>query len=276
MSTSDLRAVIGDGTVHFMGIGGAGMCALAELLHRSGHRVTGCDLTTGPSSRALEAQGVPLSAGHDPDHLEGVTLLVVSAAIPRDHLEIAAARERGIPVIKRAEALGRWVNGGTVLGIAGTHGKTTTTALATEILVAAGLDPTGVVGGHVTGWGGNLRFGRGEIFVVEGRRVRSLLPRAQPRCGGGDEIWRQTTSTSTETWTASATRFARSSIQYLPRGGCAPVRTIRGRRGCSRVSVPEGTPTASARERSSGASMSARTGPVPGCASSNPARTWVS
>ena len=167
MSTSDLRAVIGDGTVHFMGIGGAGMCALAELLHRSGHRVTGCDLTTGPSSRALEAQGVPLSAGHDPDHLEGVTLLVVSAAIPRDHLEIAAARERGIPVIKRAEALGRWVNGGTVLGIAGTHGKTTTTALATEILVAAGLDPTGVVGGHVTGWGGNLRFGRGEIFVVE-------------------------------------------------------------------------------------------------------------
>ncbi len=167
MSMSDLEARIGGGTAHFMGVGGAGMCALAELLHRAGHDVTGCDVNPGASARALETRGVPLLAGHDPDHLHGVTLLVVSAAIPPEHAEIQAARERGIPVIKRAEALGQWVNRGTVVGIAGTHGKTTTTALATEILVAAGLDPTGVVGGHVAGWAGNLRYGEGELFVVE-------------------------------------------------------------------------------------------------------------
>ncbi|MGY8779380.1 MAG: UDP-N-acetylmuramate--L-alanine ligase, partial [Longimicrobiales bacterium] len=92
---------------------------------------------------------------------------VVTAAVPGDHPEIQAARNAGIPVLKRAEALGAWVSQGTVVGIAGTHGKTTTTAMTTEILAAAGQNPTGLVGGRVAEWGGNLRYGSQDLFVVE-------------------------------------------------------------------------------------------------------------
>ncbi len=171
----------GEGTVHFVGIGGAGMCALAELFHRSGHRVSGCDLQRGPSARALEALGVPVALGHAPDHLDRVRTLVVSSAVEAANPEVRAARARGIPVVKRAEALGRWVNAGTVVAVAGTHGKTTTTALATEILAAAGRDPTGLVGGRVAGWKGNLRYGRGDLYVVEAdeydRSFHHIVPR---------------------------------------------------------------------------------------------------
>ncbi len=167
MSAPGLRDHAREGTVHFMGIGGAGMCALAELFHRSGYRVSGCDLRRDLSARSLEALGIPVETGHAPDHLEDVSAVVVSSAISSANPEVRAARGRGIPVVKRAEALGQWVNAGTVVAVAGTHGKTTTTALATEILAAAGRDPTGLVGGRVAGWEGNLRFGRGDLFVVE-------------------------------------------------------------------------------------------------------------
>ena len=167
MNAAGLRERARAGEVHFMGVGGAGMCALAELFHRSGYRVSGCDLRRDLSTRSLEDLGIVVELGHDPRHLEGVTALVVSSAISPSNPEVRAARARGIPVYKRAEALGQWVNRGTVVAVAGTHGKTTTTALATEILAAAGRDPTGVVGGRVAGWAGNLRHGRGDLFVVE-------------------------------------------------------------------------------------------------------------
>ena len=157
----------GDGPVHFMGIGGAGMCALAEALVRTGRSVTGCDAAPGRSAGGLGALGIEVSPGHDPGHIDGTAALVVSAAIPSDHPEIVAARSAGLPVLKRAEALAQWVNRGRVLGVAGTHGKTTTTALLTEILAAAELDPTGFVGAEVVGWGSNLRPGRDDLFVVE-------------------------------------------------------------------------------------------------------------
>ena len=155
------------GPVHFMGIAGAGMVALAELFLRSGYPVTGCDLQPGPVARALSSLGCQVVQGHEPGHADHASALVVTAAVPPDHPEILRARELGIPVLKRAEALGQWVNRGHVLGVAGTHGKTTTTAMATEILAAAGLDPTGLVGGRVLEWGSNLRFGEGKHFVVE-------------------------------------------------------------------------------------------------------------
>ena len=167
MSALGLRERAREGAVHFVGIGGAGMCALAELFHRSGYRVTGCDLRRDLSARSLEALGIPVDTGHAPGHLDGVSAVVISSAVSPANPEVRAARELGIPVIKRAEALGQWVNPGTVVAVAGTHGKTTTTALATEILAAAGRDPTGLVGGRVAGWKGNLRFGRGDLFVVE-------------------------------------------------------------------------------------------------------------
>ena len=181
MSARGLRDLAREGTVHFMGIGGAGMCALAELFHRSGYRVTGCDLRRDLSARSLEALGIPVATGHDPDHLDGVSAVVVSSAISPSNPEVRAARERGIPVVKRAEALGQWVNPGTVVAVAGTHGKTTTTALATEILAAAGRDPTGLVGGRVAGWEGNLRYGRGDLYVVEADEYDRSFHHIAPR-----------------------------------------------------------------------------------------------
>ena len=157
----------GEAPVHFMGIGGAGMCALAEAVARAGGRVSGCDVDPGRSSHRLGALGIPVAKGHDPAHVDDASALVVSAAIPSQHPEILAARERGLPVLKRAEALALWVNRGRVLGVAGTHGKTTTTALLTQILVAADRAPTGFVGAEVVGWGSNLHPGDDDLFVVE-------------------------------------------------------------------------------------------------------------
>lgn len=156
-----------EGTVHFMGVAGAGMISLAELFARSGLTVTGCDLQPGPAARALASWGCEVFSGHDPVHVEDASVLVVTAAVPAQHPEILKARERGIPVMKRAEALGSWVNRGRVVGVAGTHGKTTTTALVTEALAAGGMDPTGMVGGRVSDWNSNLRMGDGDLFVVE-------------------------------------------------------------------------------------------------------------
>jgi UDP-N-acetylmuramate--alanine ligase len=163
----DLRALVQEGPVHFIGVGGAGMCALAELLVRRGGRVSGCDLKDSRVLRELEALGAEVSVGHDPEHVEEATAVVVTAAVPVNHPELLRAHERGIPVLKRAQALGAWVNQGKVLAIAGTHGKTTTTAMATQILAAAGREPTGLVGGRVASWDGHLHFGSDDLYVVE-------------------------------------------------------------------------------------------------------------
>ncbi len=176
----DLRALAAKGPVHFMGAGGAGMCALAELLLRHGGRVSGCDLKESRALSDLERMGAAVHLGHAASHVEDASALVVTSAVPVDHPELLRAIERGIPVLKRAQALGAWVNQARVVAIAGTHGKTTTTAMATEILAAAGLEPTGLVGGRVSAWGGNLRFGGGELYVVEAdeydRSFHTLTP----------------------------------------------------------------------------------------------------
>lgn len=167
--------------VHFMGVAGAGMVSLAELLLRSGREVSGCDLEPGPAARTLESLGAEILRGHDPSHLEGVGALVVTAAVPSDHPEIVRARETGIPVLKRAEALGEWVSRGRVVGVSGTHGKTTTTAMTTDILEAGGLEPTGFVGGRVQGWESNLRFGGSDLFVVEADEYDRSFHHLHPR-----------------------------------------------------------------------------------------------
>ncbi|MEX2467961.1 MAG: UDP-N-acetylmuramate--L-alanine ligase [Gemmatimonadota bacterium] len=164
---TDLRALAATGPIHFMGIGGAGMCALAELLARRGVMVTGCDAKRTRALADLEALGVTVWTGHAPEHVDEAAALVVTSAVPAEHPELARAATLGVPVVKRAAALGAWVAGGTVVGIAGTHGKTTTTAMTTEILAHAGRNPTGLVGGRVAGWGGNLRAGADDLFVVE-------------------------------------------------------------------------------------------------------------
>ena len=152
--------------VHFVGIAGAGMSALAELFVRRGAVVSGCDATGDPTGD-LGRLGIKVSTGHDPSHVEGARAIVVTSALPKTHPELQRARDLGIPVIRRAEALGEAVSGGELVAIAGTHGKTTTTVMTTEALHAAGSQPTGVVGGRVGSWGGNLRFGSDKLFVVE-------------------------------------------------------------------------------------------------------------
>jgi len=176
----DLRALARRGPVHFMGAGGAGMCALAELLLRHGGRVSGCDLKESRSLADLARLGAEVHVGHAPTHVDEASALVVTSAVPADHPEMLRAVERGIPVLKRAQALGAWVNQGRLVAIAGTHGKTTTTAMTTEILAAAGMEPTGLVGGRVAAWGGNLRYGGGDLYVVEAdeydRSFHTLTP----------------------------------------------------------------------------------------------------
>jgi UDP-N-acetylmuramate--alanine ligase len=152
--------------IHFVGIAGAGMRALAELLARRGVAVTGCDAHPG-SIDDLEALGISVMKGHSPDHVNGARELIITSAMSKTHPEIARARELGIPITRRAEALGRAVAGGKLVGIAGTHGKTTTTVMTTAALAAAGLKPTGIVGGRVAEWKGNLQYASDDLFVVE-------------------------------------------------------------------------------------------------------------
>ncbi|MBA2565271.1 MAG: UDP-N-acetylmuramate--L-alanine ligase [Gemmatimonadetes bacterium] len=152
---------------HLMGIGGAGMSALAELLLAEGYEVSGCDAAPGEFAAGLEARGVRIARGHAAEHVAGTHTLVVSSAIPRDHREVEAARAADVPVVRRAELLAEVARGRLQVAIAGTHGKSTTTTLTGCALTAAGFDPTVVVGGAVRGSGGNVRWGRGEPFVVE-------------------------------------------------------------------------------------------------------------
>ncbi len=155
--TSPLLDASDSRPVHFIGIAGAGMSALAELLIRRGVIVAGTD--ANPSGAPdLAALGVRVSP-HNAELVRQSRAVVYSSAIPATHPEMQAARELGLPLIRRAEALAAAVSGGTLVGIAGTHGKTTTTVMTTEALATAGRAPTGVVGGRVGSWGGNLRVG---------------------------------------------------------------------------------------------------------------------
>ncbi len=158
LDTADSRPV------HFVGIAGAGMSALAELLARRGVGIQGTDANpTGAPD--LAKYGIAVSP-HDDRLVAGARAVVYSSAIPATHPEMQAARAAGLPVIRRAEALADAVSGGTLIGVAGTHGKTTTTVMTTEALASAARNPTGVVGGRVGMWGGNLRLG-GDTCVVE-------------------------------------------------------------------------------------------------------------
>src|SRR5207244_3531987 len=126
------------------------------------------------------ANGVEIWRGHDPGHVAGARAVVVTAAVPGDHPELKRARALGVPVVRRADALSQAVAGGTVVAVAGTHGKTTTTVMVTEALAAAGRDPTGLAGGRVARWGGNARLGGRDLYVVEAdeydRAFLSLAP----------------------------------------------------------------------------------------------------
>ena len=155
------------GTVHFIGIGGVGMCGLARLFATRGIPVTGSELREWPQLAGLRALGATIHMSHDAANLDGVDTVVYSTAIPKDHLEIVEARSRGLRVLHRSEALAAAMVGRRAIAVAGTHGKTTTTSMMTVALQHAGLDPSFVIGGEISEAGSNGHHGSGSHFVVE-------------------------------------------------------------------------------------------------------------
>ena len=153
--------------IHFVGIGGVGMSGIAEVLLNLGYRVTGSDAKRNDAVERLERLGAKVFTGHLPAHVEGAHVVVYSSAVAPDNLEVQVARQRGIPVIARAEMLAELMRLKYGIAIAGTHGKTTTTSLVAAVLGAGGFDPTVVVGGRVHGLGTNAKLGQGEFLVAE-------------------------------------------------------------------------------------------------------------
>ena len=153
--------------IHFVGIGGVGMSGIAEVLLTLGYRVTGSDARRSETVERLERLGAKVYVGHAAAQVEGAHVVVSSSAVARDNVEIVAARQRGVPVIARAEMLAELMRLKYGIAIAGTHGKTTTTSMVAAVLGAGGFDPTVVVGGRVHGLGTNARLGQGEFLVAE-------------------------------------------------------------------------------------------------------------
>lgn len=153
--------------VHFVGIGGAGMSALAEVLLHRGVRVSGCDLRDSPVLWRISALGGVTFVGHSPDHLAEADLVVYSRAVADENHEIRAARTLGLPVLHRAELLAQVMASGRGVAVIGTHGKTTTAAMLTRVLASAGLDPTGIIGAGIEEYGGGARTGHGSWIVAE-------------------------------------------------------------------------------------------------------------
>jgi UDP-N-acetylmuramate--alanine ligase len=153
--------------VHVVGVGGAGMSAIASVLAAMGHRVSGSDLKASPGLDRLAALGVEVHVGHDAEYVGAADLVAVSTAIPTRNPEVRAAIERGIPVLRRAEILSAIVALRRTVAVAGTHGKTTTASMLALVLVEAGLQPSFIIGGEVNEIGSGAMWGRGDLFVVE-------------------------------------------------------------------------------------------------------------
>ncbi|MFN7961896.1 MAG: UDP-N-acetylmuramate--L-alanine ligase [Thermoanaerobaculia bacterium] len=161
------RTFAGLSRVHFVGIGGAGMSGIAEVLLDYQLEVSGCDAAANEATDRLARLGVAIHFGHSAEHLEGVDLVVKSSAVPDDNVEIAAARKRGITVARRSEMLGELMRLKYGIAVAGTHGKTTTTSMVGAILTEAGLDPTVIVGGRLRVSGTGARLGKSDYLVAE-------------------------------------------------------------------------------------------------------------
>jgi UDP-N-acetylmuramate--alanine ligase len=167
--------------IHFIGIGGIGMSGIAELLVNLGYEVTGSDVLRTDITDRLESLGARIVQGHDARHLGSAEVVVYSSAVKASNPEMASARERGLPVVPRAEVLAELMRLRQGIAVAGAHGKTTTTSMIALILDVAGLDPTAVIGGRVRSFGSNARLGRGKYLVAEADESDRSFLRLSPR-----------------------------------------------------------------------------------------------
>ena len=170
--TSDPKAIkvrlpFGVGVVHFVGIGGIGMSGIAEVMHNLGYLVRGSDVAEGANVKRLREKGIQIVIGHDPKNIDGAEAVIISTAIRRDNPEVAAARAKHIPVVRRADMLAELMRLKWTVSVAGTHGKTTTTSMIAALMDEAGLDPTVINGGVINAYGANARLGEGDWMVVE-------------------------------------------------------------------------------------------------------------
>lgn len=162
-----VRLPFGAGVVHFVGIGGIGMSGIAHIMRNLGYDVRGSDVADGANVQRLREAGIPVVIGHARDNVEGADAVIISTAIRRDNPEVAAARARHIPVVKRADMLAELMRLKWTVSVGGTHGKTTTTTMVAALLDEANLDPTVINGGVINAYGTNARIGEGDWMVVE-------------------------------------------------------------------------------------------------------------
>lgn len=167
--------------VHFIGIGGSGLSAIARLLKESGYEVTGSDKSLSQFAVDLQNDGVSIYIGHHPRNVDGAEFVIRSSAIAEDNPEVEAARHAGIPVYKRSDFLGQLMSGKTGVAVAGTHGKTTTTAMIAWTLYAMGRDPSFIVGGTLNNLKINARSGKGDLFVIEADEYDRMFLGLKPR-----------------------------------------------------------------------------------------------
>jgi UDP-N-acetylmuramate--alanine ligase len=217
--------------LHFVGIGGVGMCGIAEVLLNLGYEVSGSDLKDTDSVARLRALGARVDIGHDGRHVEGASVVVYSSAVSRSNPEISAARDLGIPVIPRAEMLGELMRLKYGIAVSGSHGKTTTTSMIATILSGAGLDPTIVIGGRVDSMDSGARLGMGKFLVAEADESDGSFNKLSPTIAVITNIDREhmdhygTIATLHEAFAAFANKvpFYGAAILCLDDSGCRAV-----------------------------------------------------